>query len=133
MSIKKQLITFFIVGVINTMVGYAWYALFIFCGLTYPIALLMSTCLGVLFNFKTMGKFVFKNSNNMLIFKFIGVYTFLYFFNMKLIGLLNPLIPNLYLAGLIAIIPSAALGFLLNKFLVFRKAYACVEEEETTH
>ncbi|KTD36424.1 O antigen biosynthesis protein [Legionella nautarum] len=123
MSSKEELIRYILVGILNTLFSYLWYAFFITIGLRYPVALLFSTVLGVLFNFKTFGKLVFKNSNNQLIFKFIGVYTFLYFFNITLIGFLKQISTDLYLTGFISIIFSAGLGFILNKHLVFKTSY----------
>ncbi len=120
MTSKQQIFIFILVGILNTIFGYCCYAGFIYLGLSYPLALLYSTILGVLFNFKTTGKFVFKNSNNLLIFKFISVYVCTYFFNMILISLLTHFSFDLYLAGLIAVFPSAILGFILNKTLVFK-------------
>ena len=120
MTGKQQIFVFILVGIVNTIFGYSCYALFLYLGMAYPLALLCSTILGVLFNFKTTGKFVFKNSDNLLFFKFVSVYVGLYFFNMSFISLFRLIAPNLYLAGFIAIFPSAILGFLLNKTLVFR-------------
>lgn len=122
MTAKQQFFIFILVGILNTFFGYCCYAFFIFLGLSYPLALAYSTILGVLFNFKTTGKLVFKNSNNRLIFKFVSVYLCTYFFNMTLIGFLTRLSFDLYLAGFIAVFPSAILGFILNKTLVFRRA-----------
>ncbi len=119
MTSKQQIFIFILVGIINTIFGYCCYAAFIYIGIAYPLALLYSTVLGVLFNFKTTGKFVFKNSNNLLIFKFVSVYICTYFFNIILIKFLS-LSFNLYLSGLIAVIPAAMLGFVLNKTLVFK-------------
>lgn len=123
MSSKEELVRYILVGILNTFFSYLWYAIFITLGLRYPLALLFSTVLGVLFNFKTFGKLVFKNSNNQLIFKFIGVYTFLYFFNITLIGFLKQISTDLYITGFISIIFSAGLGFVLNKRLVFKRSY----------
>ncbi len=119
MNSKQQILRYLFVGMLNTLFGYTWYAIFIALGLQYPIALLLSTVIGVLFSFMTIGKFVFKSSNHLLVFKFIGVYVLLYFFNITLIKLLKQVSPDLYLTGFIAIISSAALGFILNKHLVF--------------
>lgn len=122
-SAKKQFIVFLLVGVLNTLFGYSVYALLIFIGLHYSLAVLLSTCLGVLFNFKTIGKIVFKNSNNNLIVKFISVYALLYFLNVSLIKWLSHVSDNLYVTGLMAVVPVAMLAFILNKFFVFRKLY----------
>ena len=118
---NKQFIRFLIIGVVNTIFGYSIYALFIFAGLHYTLAALLSTILGVLFNFKTTGVFVFKNKRNILIFKFIGVYSFLYLINIAFLKVFNMLQMNMYLAGAILIVPSAILSFILNKKLVFKE------------
>lgn len=119
MNAKQQITRYILVGMLNTLFGYLWYAIFIAVGLSYPVALLFSTILGILFNFKTIGKLVFNSSNNLLIVKFIAVYAILYFFNLSLIGILERISTDFYLTGLIAIIISAALGFILNKRFVF--------------
>ena len=55
--IKKILETrfhiFIVVGMINTIFSYSLFALFIYLGMHYTFAVLISSCLGVLFNFKT--------------------------------------------------------------------------------
>ena len=55
---------FVLVGILNTAFGYGCFALFIYLGLHYTIAVLLGTCLGILFNFKTLGHLVFKNKQN---------------------------------------------------------------------
>ena len=74
---KTKLFKFLIVGSLNTLFGYSLYALFIFCGLHYSLGVLLSTSIGILFNFKTIDKFVFESSDNKLIHKFIAVYIFI--------------------------------------------------------
>jgi putative flippase GtrA len=116
---KQQAILFLFVGMVNTLFGYSCFALFIFLGVHYAFAALMATCIGVLFNFHTTGRIVFKNSKHHLIFKFIGVYAFLYCLNVTALKLLQPISTNYYFTGFITVIPLAALSFLLNKYLVF--------------
>ena len=118
---NKQFIRFLIIGVLNTVFGYSIYALFIFTGLHYTLAALLSTMVGVLFNFKTFGAFVFKDKRNVLIFKFIGVYSFLYLVNIAFLKIFNMLQMNMYLAGAILLPPLAMLSFILNKKLVFKE------------
>jgi len=77
--LHKQLIAFIIIGVINTLFGYGIYALFVYLGFHYALAAFFATCAGILFNFKTIGKFVFKNSDKKLFLNFVGVYFILYF------------------------------------------------------
>lgn len=119
--LRAQLIKFFFVGVVNTVVGYSLYALFIFLGFDYVYALGIATILGVLFNFQTIGKLVFKHNNKNLIFKFVLVYIVVFCVNLMLIKFLVWFGLNEYIGGAIAIIPASALSFILNKYFVFKR------------
>ena len=119
---KHQLLSFLLVGVLNTIVGYSLFVLFIYLGLYYPLAVLFSTILGVLFNFKTIGRLVFASSDNSLIFRFALVYVITYFLNIFFLWLFKRLgFDNMYINGFVLLIPLAAVSFLLNKFFVFRR------------
>jgi putative flippase GtrA len=120
---QQQLFKFFIVGGVNTLVGYSLYALFIFFNMDYYLAVLFATVLGVLFNFKTTGALVFKNKDQSRLYRFIGVYTLTYILNIALITMLRPVISNTYLVGFFVLIPVALVTFILNKFLVFKDAH----------
>jgi putative flippase GtrA len=110
------------VGVLNTAFGYSVYALFIFLGFHYTAAVLISTVLGVLFNFKTIGVLVFKNNNNRLIFRFFAVYALNYVLNVSFLKALKTAgSENMYINGLIIVLPLALLSFVLNKKFVFKR------------
>ena len=123
MRISSQLIKFILVGALNTLFGYSCYASFIFIGLSYYIALFLATCVGIIFNFKTIGKFVFAKSDNSHFLKFIGVCILIYLVNVALIKINGLFTDNLYLAGLMAIIPVAIISFICNKYIVFKDRY----------
>lgn len=118
----KQFIIFIMVGVLNTIFGYSVFALFIFLGMHYGLAVFLATCVGVLFNFKTIGSIVFKNKNARCIWRFISVYVICYGVNVGVIKL-NLLLyasANIYLVGAVATFVVAILSFSLNKYWVFR-------------
>jgi len=118
----RRFIVFLLVGVLNTAFGYGLFALFIFFGLHYTLAVLFSTLLGVLFNFKTIGTIVFKNGSNRLIMRFVFVYAFLYILNISGIKALDTAgITNKYISGGILLLPLAVFSFLLNKKFVFNR------------
>ncbi len=119
--LKKQILNFILVGVINTLFGYSLYALFIYIGFNYSLSLLYATVLGVLFNFKTIGKYVFNSKENKTIIKFILVYISIYLINLTLIKLFKSFDFNNYIAGFCAIIPASVLSFVLNKHYVFKE------------
>jgi len=121
LMLKKQLINFLIVGMINTIVGYSLYVFFIYLGVNYALAIFFSTILGVLFNFKTIGKFVFENDDNSLLTKFFLAYVITFAINVSIVFKLRNFGYDDYTAGLIAIIISAIISFVLTKYLVFKK------------
>lgn len=117
-SLEPKIIRFLIAGSINTMFNYLLFVGLIAVGLHYSLAVLLCTAFSILFNFKTFGKFVFNNSDNRLIFKFITVYALLYCINVLTLGNLKHFM-NIYLASALLIPPLALLSFLLNSRFVF--------------
>ena len=118
---KRQFILFIIIGGLNTLFGYTIFALFIFCKLHYTIAVLFSTILGIIFNFFTTGRVVFKNKKNHLFFKFVLIYGILYLINISIITLLNKISNNLYLNGAISIATLSIISFFSSKYYVFKE------------
>jgi putative flippase GtrA len=116
----NKLIRFFLVGGLNAAFGYGLFAFLIFIGLSYPLALFLGTIVGILFNFKTIGTLVFKNHNNVLIFKFFAVYGITYLFNLIGLTIFKYFAVNIYLGGAILLIPIGILAFNLNKIFVFK-------------
>lgn len=122
MDLKHSLIRFSCVGVVNTLFGAGLYSLFIYLGMPYKLSVLLSTVLGIFFNFKTTGFFVFRNRDNRLIIKFILSYIVIYFINISLIKMLmQTILFNEYMAGIVAIPIVALMSFLLQNFYVFKK------------
>lgn len=119
--IDTKFIRFLIVGGLNTLFGYFMFALFIFLNFHYSIASLSATILGILFNFKTTGRLVFGNRDNVLIFKFFGVYTIIYFMNIAILKVFSIYKVDMYLAGALLLLPTAVLSFMLNKKFVFKE------------
>ncbi len=121
--IGTQIVRFVLVGIINTAVGYSLYAAFIYIGFNYIWSVLFSTILGVGFNFKTIGRFVFNNSSNRSIIKFIFVYGVVFLVNVTVIKILLFFSFDKYMSGLIAIFPASMISFILNKIYVFKERY----------
>jgi putative flippase GtrA len=114
-----SLARFLFVSGLNTLFGYGLFALLIYMKIEYQTALLMSTILGVLFNFKTTGSIVFGNGNVKLIFRFIFVYAIIYIINLFGLKILISKNFNIYISMLILLTPMALLSFILNKKFVF--------------
>ena len=119
---NSQFFYFLCVGGVNTLVGYGLFAGFSYAGICYPLALLLANFLGVLFNFKTTGRLVFKNNTSQALGSFIMLYALLYALNLLLMRLVLMWIANVYAAGFLVALPLALLGFILNKHVVFKES-----------
>lgn len=120
-KIDLLFIKFLLVGGLNTLFGYSLFALFIYIGLHYALASVISTIISILFNFKTTGNLVFKNNDNRLLIKFFSVYCLtlvLSIIGLKFAKILNI---NLYIAGLILTGIMAIITFIFQKNYVFKK------------
>ena len=118
---RNRFVRFFLVGGLNTVFGYSIFAVCILIGIPYPVAALVATALGVLFNFKSYSLLVFASHDNRLIFRFLAVYGICY-----VVGL-APLawakahgVPILWMAAICAL-PMAAFAFTLQRLLVFHR------------
>ena len=122
--LKIRFIRFLLVGGINTAVGYGLFALLTSFGLHYTFALLISTVVGILFNFKTIGLIVFQSKDNRLILKFFLVYLVGFILNNIGIWGISKLIEHqleVYFAGAIIILPVSVLTFFLHRNFVFNQ------------
>lgn len=121
-KINNKFIKFILVGILNTIVGYGLFAIFIYAGIKYPLAVLFSTILGVLFNFKSIGKLVFDSHDNSLILHFIAVYIVIYILNVSGLWTLKYFsFENMYINGFVLLAPLAIVSYVLNKNFVFER------------
>jgi len=121
MKDKKELIAFFVIAGINTVFGYLLFALLIYLDLNLYLATALAMVGGVIFNFNTYGRFVFKNFAWRKIFAFTLIYGFTCAVNIILIKLLSRSIENIYLVQLILVVPIGLMVYFLNKRFVFKE------------
>ena len=121
---SKNIIFFkyLVVGGVNTLFGYSVFAICLFLGFHYSLAVLVATILGVLFNFQSYGRLVFQNHSWVLLVRFILVYTIIYLVNILLLIVFDLFLSNLYISGAIALPVVAYLGYFLNKRYVWKKS-----------
>ena len=115
-----KLYKYLVVGGFNTVFGYSVFAILIFFGFHYSLAVLIATILGVLFNFQSYGRLVFKNHSWYFLSRYITVYIIIYFVNLILLLIFDLLVSNLYISGLMVIPFIAYLGYFLNKRYVWK-------------
>ena len=119
-----RLLRFFVVGGINTVFGYGAYALFVYVGFHYAWAALLGTIVGTIFNYFTTGGLVFDGARNGGFVRFVSVYAVVYFINIGALALLQQvrigsLVVGPYLAGLLLIVPTALISYVLMRRFVF--------------
>lgn len=108
------------VGLLNTAFGYGCYAGLLWLGLPYTGAAVLSTVMGVLFNYFTSGRLVFRSRVRGRLPRFALSYGLILLVNLAVLkGLVNAGV-SAYVAGLLMILPSSILAFLLQKLFVFK-------------
>jgi putative flippase GtrA len=112
-------IKFLAVGGVNTLVYYLLYALGVFVGLGYVVAVVIATIITMFVSFKTFGSLVFQDSNNAKILRFIGVTLLNTVLNIVGIYILKEFGCNSYTAGFFTTIAVAINSFVLNRYFVF--------------
>lgn len=120
--LRHRFLRFLAVGALNAIFGYGCYAVFLYLGLHYSLAVLVSTILGILFNFFTTGRLVFASHDNRRLFHFFAVYVIVYVINVGGLRILSEFGADPYYGGAALILPMAALAYFLNKKLVFKNA-----------
>ena len=121
---KHQVVKFLGTGLLNTVFGYSIYATLVYVGIPYLAALLISTSIGVIFNFFSFGRIVFYARSGLLVFgKFVTCYGAVFFFNAFS---LDMLVVNLkmspYVAQVLCIIPSVIMSWILLKYWVYKRS-----------
>lgn len=117
-----RLVKYLGVGMLNTLFGYGIYAGLVYIDLPYLIALLIATMAGVIFNYFSFGRMVFKSRGGWFVFgKFIVAYAVVYAINAAFLSILAYGFNfGAYLAQGICLLPSVAISWLLMKYWVYR-------------
>ena len=121
--IQSKLVKFLTVGILNTLFGYAVFAILLFVGFAYPVALFLATIIGVIFNFFNFGKVVFSDHCDWMKFlKFVAVYVAIYAVNgVGLRILVQYFMLNPYVGQLICMTPSVLLSWFLMNYWTFKR------------
>lgn len=117
--LSSQLVRFLLVGGLNTLVGYALFAAFVWAGLPFPLAIGVATILGIAFNFQSTGRLVFGGAPLSQLGRFVAAYALVYLVNVGSVALLMRTGLNVYLANAVVILPLALISFVLQRRFVF--------------
>lgn len=119
---RKDYVRFLFTGVLNTAFGYGAYALFVILGVEYHLALFFSTFLGILFNFQTIGRVVFRHCKKELMGKFFITYGIIFVANQIVLTALVTAGLGELVAQVVALPLMVLLSFFMNKNFVFKRS-----------
>jgi len=113
------------IGVINTFFGYSIYASLAFIEIPYLTALLLANIIGIIFNYFSTGRLVFKSKGNVSIFiKFFSAYFISYLINSILLSFfINFLNLNLYYGQIFCLPLIVLLNWVFLNYWVFSESF----------
>ena len=119
---RHRIVRFLGIGLVNTLFGYGVYAGLIFFKLPYLLALFMATVAGIIFNYFSFGRVVFRVRGGWPVFaKFVIAYAMVYAVNAALLSLLTRgHYFNAYIAQAACVLPSVALSWILMNWWVYK-------------
>ena len=116
------IIKYIIIGGVNTCFGYGVYWSLLQLDFNFAFAALLSSVLGVIFNFFTFGQLVFEAKiDSNIFYKFVLIYGFRYLLSIGGIAFFHFYGMSYEIAGAVMILLNAIIGFFLHKYLVFKK------------
>jgi putative flippase GtrA len=118
---SKRFIRFVFVGIANTALSYAVYAVMLMLGLAYAAANFIALLAGIVTGFKLQGTYVFRRTELRLFWRFVVCWALIYCFNIIFIAQMMRLGFNAYVGGAIALPFVTALSYVMQKTLVFRR------------
>ena len=118
---SSRVVRFLSVGGVVTAFSYGVYVLLLFVGVNYAVASLVSLTAGIVFSFKAQGTFVFDNTDNTRLGRFVLCWLLIYGANVLFIKRMMMLGLDGYVSGALAIPAIATLSYVVQRFVVFRK------------
>lgn len=115
----NQIVRFGAVGVINTLFSFGIYVVLLWLGLHFAAANLLATVAGVFFSFRTHGNWVFNHREWSALRRYLPVWGLCYALNVGLIALFVHSGFDAYIAGALAILPTVAVAYILQRRFVF--------------
>lgn len=106
-------------GIVNAAFGYGVYSIFVFAGMGIYLAQIISHMLGMIFNYVIFTRYVFRSSG-VSYFRYIAAYAVNYVVGLAFLALFSLLTSEKYLVGLLALIATSLLNFVILRFFVFR-------------
>lgn len=116
-----QFLRFLLAGGLNTLFGFAVYAVAVLAGLPVWLAMLVGTVAGVAFNFVTLGGYAFRDLSARRLPRFMLGYACVYGVNLAAFGLVHRRVANPVACQVLLVVPVALFSYLVMSRFVFRK------------
>lgn len=117
-----QFVKFLAVGALNTVFGYGVFAGLVLWGVAPMPALVITYVVGILFNFVTTRRLVFRRAGGLATFaRFVGAYAVIYVFNVALYKLVEAAGAGALLSQALCLPVVAVFSFFLFKLHVFKE------------
>jgi putative flippase GtrA len=120
---EDKKVRFLFVGVLNTIFGYAVYALFIYLKMHYFLAQLLSSILAIAHSYLWNKYFTFRSPGRSAseIIRFVSVYAVSYLLNMGILYVSIEFFKwNAYMAGFICLFVTTVISYVGHKNISFR-------------
>jgi putative flippase GtrA len=121
---RHQFLRFLLAGGLNTLFGFAVYALAVLAGLPVWLAMLVGTVAGVAFNFVTLGGYAFRDLSARRLPRFVLGYACTYAVNLAAFHLVHRRVADPVACQVLLVVPVALFSYLVMSRFVFRKPRA---------
>lgn len=118
---RERFIRFIAVGVLNTLFGYGVFAAIYLLTGSHRIAIVVATVAGVMFNYFTTGRLVFRNTGFGRLIPFVIVYSVVIVANILLVDLFDAMGLSPFIGQALSLPVMVGLAFILNDRFVFRR------------
>ncbi len=111
---------FLLAGGLNTLFGFTVFGLLVWAGWPSWACLLIANLAGIVFNFLTLGGYVFRSLHHGRLPRFVAVYCLVYLLNLCFLSIAQAMEMNRLFAQLLLTPPMTGLSYVLMNRLVFK-------------
>ena len=117
---RARPLRFLLAGGLNSLFGFTVFGLLVWAGLPSWACLLIANLAGIVFNFISLGGYVFRSLHHGRLPRFVGVYCSVYLLNLCFLSVAEAMEVNRLFAQLLVTPPMAGLSYVLMSRLVFK-------------
>lgn len=118
MSLIWEIARYYMAGAVNALFGYGLFSLMIWAGLGMYVAQALAHVMGMAFNYMTYSRHVFRDAGPAKM-RFLASYAVNYVISLGFLALASRFVHSPYLAGLISIVLTSVVNYVMLKFMVF--------------